>query len=53
MPENKAVSFVFEGSKLIVSVDPNKDGEVVLRVEIDMAEIPDEVLSVLNSKKAV
>jgi len=48
---NKAVDFRFEGSKLIVVVDPNKDGEPVLSVELELAEIPDEVLSAINSKK--
>jgi len=51
MPENKPYSFRFEGSMLIIEVDPNQDGEVVLRVEVNLAEIPDEVLSLLNAKK--
>jgi len=51
MPENKAVSFLFDGSKLKIIVDSNKDGEPVLSVEIEMAEIPDEVLSAIQKKK--
>jgi hypothetical protein len=47
-----AVDFSFEGSKLLVVVDPNKDGQPVVRVEIEMAEIPDEILSAISSKKA-
>ena len=50
MPENKIVDFKFEGSKLIINVDPNKDGEVVLSVSLDMAEIPDEVASFFAKK---
>jgi hypothetical protein len=46
------VKFEFEGSKLKVSVDPNGDGQAVLKVEIELAEIPDEVLSVISSKKS-
>jgi hypothetical protein len=50
--ENKAVSFVFEGSKLNIKVDPNKDGGPVVSLTIDLAEIPDEVLSLLSKPKA-
>lgn len=50
MPENKAVSFTFEGSVLVVSVNPNKDAEAVMVVRIDLAEVADEVLSALSKK---
>lgn len=50
-PEKKAVEVKFEGSKLIVVADPNKDGQAVVRVEIELAEIPDEVLSAISAKK--
>ncbi len=49
--ENKAVEFKFEGAKLLIVVDPNKDGGPVLKVEVDLAEIPDEVLSLIAAKK--
>jgi hypothetical protein len=49
----KAVEFKFEGSKLLIAIDPNKDGGPVLKLEIDLAEIPDEVMSVISAKKAV
>lgn len=46
----------FEGSKVIASVevDPNGDGQVLAKVnvEIDLAEVPDEVMSVVLKKKA-
>lgn len=45
------VSFKFEGSKLIVSIDSNKDGEPVLSLTLDLAEIPDEVLALITAKK--
>jgi len=51
MPDNKPYSFRFEGSTLIIEVDPNKDGDVVLKVEVNLAEIPDEVLSLINTEK--
>jgi hypothetical protein len=50
--EAKSVSYVFEGTKLIITVDPNKDGQPVLSLTIEMSEIPDEVLSAISSKKA-
>lgn len=49
--EGKLVDFKFEGTKLLVTVDPNKDGQCVLKVEVDLAEIPDEVLSLISGKK--
>lgn len=48
----KAVEVKFEGSKLLVVVDPNKDGQPVLKVEVELAEIPDEVLSAIAAKKS-
>ena len=50
--EAKSVDYKFEGTKLIVTVDPNKDGQAVLTVVLEIAEIPDEVLSAISSKKA-
>lgn len=46
------VKFEFEGSKLKVAVDPNGDGEPVMKIELELAEIPDEVLALISSKKA-
>lgn len=48
---SKAVDFKFEGSKLVVVVDPNQDGQAVVKVEVELAEIPDEVLSAIQEKK--
>ena len=48
--------FKIDGSRLVikVEVDPNEDGQPVLTntTEVDILEIPDEVMSVLSSKKA-
>lgn len=46
------VKFEFEGSKLKLAIDPNEDGQAVLSLELELAEIPDEVLSLISSKKA-
>lgn len=46
------VKYAFEGSKLKVELDPNEDGQAVLKLELELAEIPDEVLSAVASKKA-
>lgn len=51
--DEKAVKFEFEGSTLRIILDPNKDGEPLMRIEIDMAEIPDEIVSILAKKKEV
>jgi hypothetical protein len=48
---NQAVKFEFVGSKLLIAVDPNRDGGPVLKLEIDLMEIPDEVMSLISAKK--
>lgn len=48
--------FKIEGTKLVitVAVDPNEDGQAVLKntTEVDILEIPDEVMAAISSKKA-
>ena len=51
MSETNAVDYKFNGTQLIVTVDPNKDGQPVVTLTIEMAEIPDEVLAAIASKK--
>ena len=46
------VSFKFEGSKLVISIDSNKDGEPVLSLTLNLAEIPEEILALVTAKKA-
>jgi hypothetical protein len=49
MPDEfKMIEFVIEDGKLIIGVDPNKDGQKVLEVTVDLAEVPDEILSVIQ-----
>lgn len=48
MSVDKAFDFTIEGGFLIIVADPNKDGQNVLELKIDLTEIPDEVLSALK-----
>jgi hypothetical protein len=56
--EKKAVvtEFKFEGTKLIaaVALDSNKDGQnlVKLALEIDLAEIPEEIFAAIQAAKS-
>jgi hypothetical protein len=36
---------------LVVAVDPNKDGQVVLTVGLDLQEVFDEILSLISKPK--
>jgi hypothetical protein len=49
--EHKLVDFKIEESKLHLTVDPNRDGQAVVSLLVDLAEIPDEVLSALGKGK--
>lgn len=48
--------FKIEGSKLVIraQIDPNGDGQAVasVAVEVDLLEIPDEVMSAIAKKKS-
>lgn len=46
--ENKKVEFKVEDSKLIIAIDMNQDGEAVVKIEVDLKEIPDEIFSALK-----
>lgn len=48
MSEQNAFEFRIEGGFLVITIDPNKDGQNVMELKIDLAEIPDEVLSALK-----
>ena len=50
--EFKVVAFSVVDSKLSITVDTNKDGQPVLTVLLDIAEVPDEVAA-LFAKKVV
>lgn len=51
MSEPKAVEVKFEGSKLLVQVDSNKDGQPVVKLEVELSEVPDEVFAAIKAKK--
>lgn len=42
------VSFKFEGSKLVISVDSDKDGEPVIKIEVSLGEAAEEIFKTLN-----
>jgi len=46
--EIKALTFEIVDGKFLIKVDPNKDGENVVEIKIDMLEVPDEVLSLFK-----
>jgi len=46
--ENKAFDMKIEDGELRIVVDPNKDGTPVIKLQVDLAEVPDEVISALK-----
>jgi len=44
-------SFKVEGSKLLIEVDLNEDGQPVMGMFVDILEIPDEVMSAMGKAK--
>lgn len=48
MEEKKAFEMKLEGEHLILSVDPNKDGEKLLEMKVMLKEVPDEVLALFK-----
>lgn len=46
--ENAQVELKFEGTKAIVVIDPNKDGSPLLKVELDLLQIPVEVKDLIK-----
>jgi hypothetical protein len=41
--EVKTVSMKVEDGKLIIAVDPNKNGTPLMKLSVDIAEVPAEV----------
>jgi len=48
MEENKVVDFKIEDGNLIIKVDPNKDGENLIEIKVNMLEVPDEIISAIK-----
>jgi len=49
--DGKAVSMKVEDGNLVIMVDPNKDGQAVIRLEISLLEVPDELAELFTKKK--
>jgi len=49
--EKKAITFKVEDGKLKLSVDPNKDGQPMVELMVDIVEIPDEVVDLIAKSK--
>lgn len=47
--EKKVYSLKFTDGKLLIELDPNRDGQPVMKLEVDVMEIPDEVISAITS----
>ena len=45
---NKAVSFEVVDGCLVIGVDPNRDGQAVVSLKVDLAEVPDEVAALFK-----
>lgn len=46
----KKVDLDFDGSKLVIKVDTNQDGEAAVEIKVDLGEMADEVKDKLFSK---
>ena len=46
------VSFDFKDTKLLVAIDGDRDGIPVVKIEIDLAEIPSETWEAIKAARA-
>ncbi|MCK5615253.1 hypothetical protein KAR91_76020 [Candidatus Pacearchaeota archaeon] len=46
--EAKKLDFKMEDGKFVILVDPNADGEPLLRIMINLSEVPDEIVSLFK-----
>jgi len=46
--EKKVLDFKIEDDKMLLTVDPNKDGQPVLSLAINLKEVPDEIISAIK-----
>ena len=49
--ENKVVDFKIQDGKLLISVDPNKNGVALVKIEMELSEIPVEAIDAIKSFK--
>lgn len=45
------VNFEFKDTKLLVAIDGDKDGVPVVKIELDLAEIPSETWELIKAKR--
>lgn len=45
---NPQFDLKFEGAKAVITIDPNKDGQPLLKVELDLLQIPAEVKELIK-----
>ena len=50
MGEIKATEMKLEDGHLVILVDPNKNGKPVLKVILDIAEVPSEIAELFKKK---
>lgn len=48
--DGQIVTMKIDGGALVITVDPNKDGQALLSVSIDLLEVPDEIVAALKKK---
>lgn len=48
---SKKLEMKVDGSKFLIMVDPNEDGDALIKLELDLAEVPDEVLDLFMKKE--
>ena len=49
--EGKVVAFKMEGSKLVLQIDSNKDGQPLMTLTLELSEVADELFSLLKGAK--
>lgn len=47
---NKTVSLEVIDGFLVIKVDPNKDGQAVMEVKLNILEVPDEIMQLMSKK---
>ena len=45
------LEFKVDEGKFIISVDPNKDGQPVVFLSVDLTEVPDEIASLFKKEE--
>lgn len=51
MEEKKKVGWEVDGGKIKIKVDLNEDGDALLELSLDLAEVLDEIVAAFKDKK--